>query len=82
MLSEGGAVRGEIIGVPDNGIHLGHVSMTTDERRFPTDSDSLVARSSVREIHVERLQGNRRTVRVVAGALGGLFLVPGMVAES
>ena len=50
MLSEGGAVRGEVVGVPDNGIDLGRVSMTTDGWRFPTGSDAVVPRSSVKEI--------------------------------
>ena len=57
VLSEGGAVRGEVIGVPGNGIHLGRVSMTTDGWRFPTGSDALVPRSSVKEIRVEKRRG-------------------------
>ena len=74
MLAEGGAVRGELVGIPDNGIHLGRVSMTTDGWRFPTDSDALVPRSSVKEIRVEKSRGPNRVAGSVLGGAGALLL--------
>ena len=74
VLAEGGAVRGELVGIPDNGIHLGRVSMTTDGWRFPTDSDALVPRSSVKEIRVEKSRGPNRVAGSVLGGAGALLL--------
>ena len=74
VLAEGGAVRGQLVGVPDNGIHLGRVSMTTDGWRFPTDSDALVPRSSVKEIRVEKRRGPNRVAGSVLGGAGALLL--------
>ena len=74
MLEEGGAVRGEVIGVPDSGIHLGRVSMTTDGWRFPTDSDALVPRSSVQKIRLEKRRGLNRVAGSILGGAGAMFL--------
>ena len=74
VLEEGGAVRGEVIGVPDNGIHLGRVSMTTDGWRFPTDSDALVPRSSVQKIRLEKRRGRNRVAGSILGGAGAMLL--------
>ena len=63
-----------MIGVPDNGIHLGRVSMTTDGWRFPTGSDALVPRSSVKEIRVENRGGLNRVGGAVLGGAGAMLL--------
>lgn len=74
VLEEGGAVRGEVIGVPDSGIHLGRVSMTTDGWRFPTDSDALVPRSSVQKIRLEKRRGLNRVAGSILGGGGAMLL--------
>ena len=67
VLAEGGAVRGDVVGVPDLGIHLGRVSMTTNGWLYPTGSEALIPRPSVKEIRVEKRGGLNR----VGGALLG-----------
>ena len=74
VLEEGGAVRGEVFGIPDNGIHLGRVSMTTDGWRFPTDSDALIPRSSVQKIRLEKRRGLKRVAGSILGGAGAMFL--------
>ena len=74
VLAEGGAVRGDVVGVPDNGIHMGRVSMTTNGWRYPTGSDALIPRSSVKEIRVEKMRSSlRHSGAVGLGILGGCF---------
>ena len=67
VLAEGGAVRGDVAGVPDNGIHLSRVSMTTNGWLYPTGSDALIPRSSVKEIRVEKRGGLNRVGGAVLG---------------
>ena len=74
VLAEGGAVRGEVVGVPDNGIHLGRVSMTTNGWLYPTGSDALIPRSSVKEIRVEKRGGLNRVGGAILGGVGAMLL--------
>ena len=74
VLAEGGAVRGELTGIPANGIHLGRVSMTTKEWLYLTDSEALISRSSVREIRVEKRRGLSRVARPILGGASAMLL--------
>ena len=74
VLAEGGAVRGDVAGVPDNGIHLSRVSMTTNGWLYPTGSDALIPRSSVKEIRVEKRGGLNRVGGAVLGGVGAMLL--------
>ena len=78
VLAEGGAVGGELTGIPVNGIHLGRVSMTTNGWLYPTDSDPLIPRSSVREIRVEKRLGlspDISTERLIKAAFSAISVV-------
>ena len=74
----GGAVRGDVVSVQENGIHLEDITMATDSQRYPSGAEALILRDAVKEIRFETLQGKMRNVGTAIGAIGGLFLVPGM----
>ena len=75
-LAEGGAVRGDILAVLPENIHLHRVSMATDWKHAAFDSDTFIPRDSVKEIRVERMRSGARIAGAVLGGVGGFFLVP------
>lgn len=70
----GGAVRGDVVSVQDNGVHLQRITLATDRKRYPAGSEALVPRDAVREIRFDTLHGNLRQMGILAGAIGGLLL--------
>ena len=76
----GGAVRGDVVSVQDNGIHLQRITMATDRTRYPRGSEALIPRDAVKEIRFETLRGSRRQVGTLVGGIGGLFVGPYLAA--
>ena len=72
MLSEGGAVRSDSVSVLDNSIHLHRITLATDPERFPGGSETSIARGSVKELRVERIEGKSRGLGLLLGAGAGL----------
>ena len=56
----GGAVRGDVVSVQENGIHLQRITMATDTQRYPSGAEALILRDAVQEIRFETLQGKMR----------------------
>ena len=80
LLSEGGAVRGDVIAVQDHGIHLGRVTMATDGTRFHGGGDAIVPKALVKEICFDSLQGSQRMVLGPLG-FGSLGYIVGKEAD-
>lgn len=76
----GGAVRGDVVSVQEEGIHVQRITMATDPMRYPGGSDALIPRDAVTEIRFETLRGSGRMVGGLIGGIGGLFLVPALAA--
>ena len=55
-LSEG-AVRGDVVSVQENGIHLQLITMATDRKRYPEGAEALILRDAVKEIRFETIHG-------------------------
>ena len=77
----GGAVRGDVVSVQDNGIHLQRITMATDRQRYPGGAEALIPRNSIKEIRFETLQGSARQVGVIIGGIGGPFLLGRILPE-
>ena len=75
-----GAIRGDVVSVQDNGIHLQRITLATDRQRYPAGSDALIPRDTVQKIHFDTLRGNRRMVGALVGGFGGLFIGPWLAA--
>ena len=78
-LSEGGAVRGDVVTVREAGIHLHRITMATDRERFPGGSDALIPKDSVREIRVEKMRSSARIAGGVLGGLGSLLMTGAVI---
>ena len=76
----GGAVRGDVVSVQKNGIHLQRITMATDRKRYPGGSEALIPRDAVKEIRFETLRGSMRMVGTLVGGIGGLFFGPALAA--
>jgi len=76
LLAEGGAVRGDVLSVLPERIHLHRVSMASDWKHAAFDSETSISRESVKEIRVEAMRGGARIAGAVLGGVGGFFLVP------
>lgn len=76
LLAEGGAVRGDVLTVMPDNIHLHRVSMATDWKHAAFDSETSIPRGSVKEIRVESMRDALRAAGAVLGGVGGFFLVP------
>ena len=76
----GGAVRGDVVSVQENGVHLQRITMATDRQRYPAESEALIPRDAVKGIRFETLRGSGRMVGGLIGGIGGLFLVPALAA--
>ena len=72
ILSEGGAVRSDAVSVLDNSIQLHRITLATDPKRFPGGSETSIARGSVKELRVERIEGKSRGLGLLLGAGAGL----------
>ena len=86
-LIEGGAVRGDVLAVLADTIHLHRVTMATDWKHTVSDFEASIPRDSIKRIRVERMQGAARIAGAVLGGVGGFFLVPlalvgGTIGES
>ena len=79
VLTEGGAVRSEGVTVLSGSIHLDHIVMATNSKRYPWGSEASIARSSVREIHFEKMRGNLRRMGAVGFGAAGFFFGPGVI---
>ena len=71
-----GAIRGDVVSVQDNGIHLQRITLATDRQRYPAGSDALIPRDAVQEIRFDTLRGSRRMVGGLIGGIGGLVAGP------
>ncbi len=76
-----GAVRGDVVSVQENGIHLQRITMATDRQRYPRGEEALVPRGAVKEIRFETLQGNMRSVGTVIGGFAGPILLGRILPE-
>ncbi len=74
----GGAVRGDVVSVQENGIHLEDITMATNRQRYPSGAEALILRDAVKEIRFDTLQGKMRNVGTAIGAIGGLYLGAGI----
>ena len=79
VLTEGGAVRSEGVTVLSDSIHLDHIVMATNSKRYPWGSEASIARDSVREIRLEKMRGSLRRVGAVGFGAAGFFFGPGLV---
>ena len=79
VLTEGGAVRSEGVTALSDSIHLGHIVMATNLKRYPWGSEASIARGSVREIRLEKMRGNLRRIGAVGFGAAGFFFGPGLV---
>ena len=68
-LSEGGAVRGGVVVVQEDGLYLPKVTMATDGTRYPGGFDASVPRDSVKEIRVDRVLDDAAVGGAVVGAV-------------
>ena len=74
VLTEGGAVRSEGVTALSDSIHLHHIVMATNSKRYPWGSEASIAKDSVREIHVENMRGYARVGGAIQGAAGAFSL--------
>ena len=73
-LSEGGAVRGGVVVVQEDGVYLPKVTMATDGTRYPGGFDASVPRDSVKEIRVEKVLEDAAIGGAVVGAIAAFGL--------
>ena len=73
-LSEGGAVRGSMVVVQENGVYLPKVAMATDRTRYPVGFDASVPRDSVKEIRVDKVLEDATIGGAVLGAIAAFGL--------
>ncbi len=74
VLTEGGAVRSEGGTALSDSIHLHHIIMATNSKRYPWGSEASIAKDSVKEIHLENMRDYARVGGAVLGGAGAFGL--------
>lgn len=73
-LSEGGAVRGGVVVVQENGVYFPNVAIATDRTRYRCGVDASIPRESVKEIRVEKVLEDAAIGGAVVGAIAAFGL--------
>lgn len=74
LLSEGGAVRSEGATALSDSIHLSHIVMATNSKRYAWGSEASIANDSVKGIRLENMRGFDRIAGPILGGAGAFGL--------